>query len=66
LRRLRVAIDEIHDLALVLAHDSGVRAAVKSRTLGSAMVARRHPVDFVHALLHDSPLDFGRDDKCVR
>src|SRR3954470_6598261 len=66
LSRCRLAIDEVHDLALRLAGDPTMRCLNKTlKSRGMPVVPAGHSGPAIHALLDDDPLPVARDNEAV-
>ena len=67
LSRNRLAIDEVHDLALRLTGDTAMRRLDKAlESRGMPVVTAGHSCLVVHALLDDDPLPIARHNEAVQ
>ena len=66
LRGFRLAVHQVHDLALVFADNTRVGLGSEVANVRRVpVISPRHPVRVVHSLLDDSPFSFSRHDERV-
>src|SRR6185295_15399898 len=66
LRRFGFAIDEVHDPALMLADNSGMRLGCEvPNCCGMPVIAASQAAPLIHALLDDSPFAFDSENEGV-